>query len=145
MANSKAEKKAVKRPTNIEESSYARTVWQVKPEIAATVDDLLDQNYWAHVAHRMRAGHRIEAIPADRHYFAEFFVLAASTNWAKVILLRKVDLIKDNQSIEKEGYIVKFAGQHRWRVEKDGSILSKDHDDQKSAAAWLANHIKDMT
>ncbi len=144
MANSKVEKKAIKRPTIIEESSYARTVWQVKPEIAATVEDLLDPNYWAHVANRMKAGHRIEAIPEDRHYFAEFFVLAASTNWAKVVLLRKKVLIENNKAVEKEGYIVKFAGQHRWRVEKDGEVLSKNHDDQKAAAAWLADHIKDM-
>lgn len=145
MTDTKVEKRQVKRPTTIEESSYARTIWQVKPENAVTIEDLLDANYWAHVANRMRAGHRIEAIPEDRHYFAEFFVLAASTNWAKLILLREVTLIKDNKPIEKEGYIVKFAGKHKWRVEKDGEILSKNHDDQKSAASWLANHIKDMT
>lgn len=139
------EKQAVKRPTNIEEAVAARNIWQVKPEIAAEIEDLLDPNYWAHVARRMRAGDRIEAVPDDRHYYAEFFVLAASTNWAKLILIRKVTLIKDNAPIEKAGYIVKFAGKHKWRVEKDGEILSKNHDDQKSAAAWLADHIKDMT
>ena len=69
------EKQAVKRPTNIEESTYARTVWQVKPEIAVKIKDLLDPDYWAHVAGRMRAGDRIEAIPDDRHYFAEFLQL----------------------------------------------------------------------
>ena len=138
-------KKQVKRPTSIEESVSARNIWQVKPEIAAEVKDLLDPNYWAHVARRMRAGDRIEAVPDDRHYFAEFFVLAAATNWAKLVLIREVTLIKDNKAVEKDGYIVKFAGRHRWRVEKGGEILSKNHDDQKSAAAWLANHIKDMT
>jgi len=145
MTDSKAEKRAVKRPTNIDESSYATVTWHVKPEMAVKTKDLLDPDYWAHVANRMRAGHTIIAIPDDRRYFVELFVIGASTNWAKVVLLREVTLIKGNQPIEKEGYIVKFAGAHKWRVEKDGEVLSKDHDDQKSAAAWLANHIKDMT
>jgi hypothetical protein len=136
--------KPAKKPTNIEESTYARTVWQVKPEIKATIQDLLNPDYWAHVAKQLKAGDRIEAVPDDRHYFAEFFVLAASSNWAKLVLLREITLIKDNNPMEKEGFIVKFAGQHKWRVEKDGEVLSKNHDDQKSAAAWLANHIKDM-
>jgi hypothetical protein len=145
MTEEKESRKAVRRPTTIDESSYARTIWQLKPAPDVEVEDLLDSNYWAHIAKKMRAGDRIEAIPDDRHYFAELFVLGASSNWAKVILLRKHVLIEDNKRIEKEGYIVKFAGQHKWRVEKDGQILSKGHDDQKSAAAWLSNHIKDMT
>lgn len=136
---------AVRRPTTIEESSYARTVWQVKPDPSVKVENLLDPNYWAHVAKRMKAGDRVEAIPDDRSYFAEFFVLAASSNWVKLVKLRNVQLIKGNKPMEKDGYVVKFAGQHKWRVEKDGEILSKNHDDQKSAAEWLTNHIKDMT
>lgn len=145
MTEEKKETRRVKRPTTIEESTYARTVWEVKPEPAAKVEDLLVPEYWAHVAKRMRAGDRIEAIPDDRHYFAEFFVLGAASNWAKLVLLRHTVLIKDNQPMSKNGYIVKFAGAHKWRVEKDGSVLSKGHDDQKAAAAWLANHIKDTT
>ena len=107
------EKKAVKKPTTIEESTYARTVYQVKPEISVTVKDLLEPDYWAHVAKQLRAGDRIEAIPDDRHYFAEFFVLAASTNWAKLVLLREVTLIKDNEKTESNGFSIGFAGPHK--------------------------------
>jgi len=136
---------AVKKPTMVEEVALARNVWQVKPDISCKIEDLLDPNYWAHVARSFRAGDRIEAVPEDRHYFAEFFVIGASSNWAKIVLLRHQVLIKDNESLSKDGYIVKWAGSHKWRVEKDGEILSKGHDDQKSAAAWLANHTKDTT
>lgn len=137
-------KKAVKKITNIEECSQVRTIWHIKPESSVDVEDLLDPDYWAHVAKQVRAGDRIEAVPEDRHYFAEFFVLGSSTNWVKVVLLRKRDLVKDNNPIEKDGFVVKFAGQHKWRVEKDGQVLSKMHDDQASAAKWLSNHLKDM-
>ena len=136
--------RVVKRPTNIEEAVAARNIWQVKPEIAVTVEDLLDPNYWAHVARRMRAGDRVEAVPADRHYFAEFFVLAASTNWAKLVLLRKVTIIKDHENTVTEGFTVGFAGKHKWRVTRGDEILSKGHDDKESASKWLVDHMKDL-
>lgn len=144
MTDTKAEKRAVKRPTNIEESSYARIVWQVKPENAATVEDLLKPDYWAHVANRFRAGHRIEAIPDDRHYFAEFIVLGASTNWAKLVLLRKIVLIKDNEKSTIEGYTIGWTKQEKWRVTQGSEILTKNHDDKKAATAWLTEHMKNV-
>jgi hypothetical protein len=138
------EKKAVKKPTTIEESTYARTIYQVKPEITVTVEDLLQPDYWAHVAKQLRAGDRIEAIPDDRHYFAEFFVLAASTNWAKLVLLREVVLIKDHEKTVTDGFSVGFAGPHKWRVTQGSEVLSKGHDDKDAAANWLANHLKEI-
>lgn len=140
----KEEKRAVKKPTNIEESTYARSIYQVKPEISATVKDLLEPDYWAHVAKQLRAGDRIEAVPDDRHYYAEFFVLAASTNWAKLILLREVTLIKDNEKTVTDGFEIGFAGPHKWRVTMGSDVISKGHDDKDSAAKWLAEHLKDI-
>jgi len=137
-------KRAVKKPTNIEESTYARTIWQVKPEIMVTVKDMLEPDFWAHVAKQLRAGDRIEAIPSDRHYFAEFFVLAASTNWAKLVLLREVTIIKNNDKTVTDGFTVAFAGAHKWRVTRGDEILSKDHDDKASASKWLAENMQDL-
>jgi len=135
----------VRKPTNIEEAVAARNIWQVKPEIAVTVKDLLKPDYWAHVARRMRAGDRVEAVPDDRHYFAEFFVLAASSNWAKLVLLREVTIIEDNEKIETEGFMIAFAGAHKWRVTRGEEILSKGHDDKDSATKWLAENMKELT
>ncbi len=137
-------KRLVTKPTTIEESTYARTIWQVKPEATVKVNDLLDPDYWAHVAKQMRAGDRIEAIPDDRHYYAEFFVLAASTNWAKLILLRETTLIKDHEKSVTDGFSIGFAGPHKWRVTRGTEILSKDHDDKDSAAKWLAEHMENV-
>lgn len=138
------EKKKVKKPTNIENAEYARTVYQVKPEISVTVKDMLEPDYWAHVAKTLRAGDRIEAVPEDRHYFAEFFVLAASTNWAKLVLLRETTLIKDNEKSVTDGFSIGFAGPHKWRVTRGQEVLSKGHDDKDAAARWLSDHLKDL-
>lgn len=139
------EVKAVKKPTNIEEAVAARNIWQVKPEIAVTVEDLLNPDYWAHVARRMRAGDRVEAVPDDRHYFAEFFVLAASSNWAKLVLIREVTIIKDNEKIVMDGFQIGFGGAHKWRVTRGEEVLSKGHDDKDSATKWLAENMKELT
>jgi len=144
MSEKQAEVVAVKKPINIEEAVSARNIWQVKPEIAVKPTDLLDPDYWAHVARRMRAGDRVEAVPEDRHYFAEFFVLAASTNWAKLVLIREVTLIKDNEKTVLDGFSVAFAGAHKWRVTRGDEVLSKGHDDKDSASKWLAENMKDL-
>jgi len=135
----------VKRPTSIEASDFARTIWQVKPEIKAKVKDLLEPEYWAHVAKIMKAGDRIEAIPEDRHYYAEFFVLAASSNWAKLVLLREITLIKDNETSVTEGFSIGFAGNHKWRVTRGKEVLSKGHEDKEAATSWLNKNMKDLT
>lgn len=138
------EEKAVKKPTNLEESTYARTIWCVKPEIKVTVEDMLVPGFWAHVAKRFKAGDHIEAVPDDRHYFAEFFVLAASDNWAKLVLLRETTLIKDDVETSTEGPIVKWGGRDKWRVIDGSEVLSKGHDDKDAANAWLKEHKKEI-
>lgn len=137
--------KTVKRPTTIDEAAYARTVWIVKPEATATVEDLLEPGYWAHVARQIRAGDRVEAVPDDRSYYAEFFVLAASSNWAKLVLLREETLIKDSgKSVDGE-FAIGFAGPHKWRVTRGKEVLSKGHDDKESATKWLADNMGTLT
>ena len=134
----------VKKPTIIEEAPVARNVWHVEPEVAVTVKDMLDSDYWAHVASRIRAGDRIEAVPSDRHYFAEFFVVAASSNWVKLKLLREITLIKDNDTTRSGDFVIKFAGRHKWRVERGSEILSKDHDDKELAEKWLEENKSNL-
>ena len=132
--------KAVRKPTNLEEDVVARKIWCVTPEVAVTVKDMLNPKYWAHVARMLRAGERIEAVPADRHYFAEFFVLGASDNWAQVILLRETVLIKDNKQTTSGGYTVGWNATDKWRVTQDGNVLTTGHDDKKAAEKWLKEH-----
>jgi hypothetical protein len=138
----KVEKRVIK-PTNIDISEYSRTVWQVKPAIELEIEDLLKPDYWAHVAIKMKPGDRIEAIPEDKHYFAEFFVMACASNWAKVKLLRIVTLIEENDATEIDGYTIKWAGPHdKFRVLAGNEVISKGHADKESAMQALNDHIK---
>ena len=134
--------KKIAKPTAIELAEYTKSVWQIMPTVETKIEDLLNPDYWAHVARKVNPGDRIEAIPEDRHYFAEFFVLAASTNWIKVKLLRKVVLIEDNDNSTVAGYNIQFAGAHKWRIRMGDEVLSKGHDDKEAATNWLMDHMK---
>jgi hypothetical protein len=135
--------KRITKPVTIEMAEYNRSIWVVKPTIETEVEDLLDHNYWAHIAKRLKPGDRIEALPEDRHYFAEFIVIACASNWAKIKLLRSVVLIEDNDKTEIDGYTIKWAGpRDRFRVMAGDEIISKGHGDKESAMQALNDHMK---
>jgi len=133
------------KPLVIEESSYSRNVWFIKSVNESKVEDLLEPNYWSNVAQVLRAGDRIEVVPDDRHYFVELFVLGASKNWAKVVLLRNITLYKDNEKEVGTEFVIDFGGPHKWRVRTTtGDVLVKDLETKEAASIWLEKHKKDM-
>ena len=134
----------VKKPTHLEQSEYARTIYRITPGPSIKKEDLIDPDYWAHVALGLRPGDHVEAVPEDRHYYAELFVLASAKNWAKVKLMRYVELIEDNDDSVEEGFDVKWAGRAKWRVLRGQDVLSEGHDTKPQAMGWLAEHKKDI-
>lgn len=85
-----------RRLSEMKKVEYMRSVYLLKPTNSTTVEDMLKPDFWRSVSRQLRAGDRIEAVPDDQHYFAEFFILAVSNNGAKVTLMRKIDFIKDS-------------------------------------------------
>lgn len=127
---------------HVKQAEFTRTIWQITPSVE--VEELLNPDYWVHVSKNFKAGDRIEAIPEDRHYFAELFVLAASKNFIKVILLRAHVLIADPKPVEEEGYTIKFAGRAKWRVIQGKKVLKEGLDSKEEAEKWLKEHKKEM-
>jgi hypothetical protein len=127
----------------MKQAEFVRTVWHVTPD--CEVEEMLKPEYWVHVAPQIKPGDRIEAIPADRHFFAEFMVLGSASNWVKVELMRKVVLIEDIETVEEDGFKVSWGGPaQRWRVTQGKEVLSKDHDTKELAMAWLKDHKKEI-
>ena len=135
-------------PNSIEEAAQKRNIWQITPEPGVTVDDILKKEYWAHTSGCLTPGDRIEAIPQDRSYYAEFIVLGKDKHWATVKLLGPVIQIFENQeeaeAVADTGYTVAFAGPHKWRVVRnnDKQVMSKGHDSREQAEAWLKEFKK---
>ena len=140
-----AEKKAPRlTPNKLLQADYTRTVWSVESTAEVTKDELLDTEYWTNVAHMFKAGDRIEVVPANKMFFAEFFVLACAKNWAKVALLRYHELIAQMPESVGQKYTISWGGADKWRVLRGVDVLSKDHDSDGLAKAWLKEYKEKM-
>lgn len=73
-------------------AEHARNLFSVSLEPAEKFEDLLDPAYWAHIAAKLRVHDRVEVVAADGTWFAELIVSATANTWAKMSVLRFVEL-----------------------------------------------------
>lgn len=127
---------------NVKPAEYVRTVWAVKPEPGTTVEDLKQKEYWSHVAKTVSVGDRIEAVPEDNSWFAEFLIKAKTEVDVTVILLRYVST-EEKAAANDDEFTIMFAGGAKWRVlrNSDKAILIDKLDSRDEAAAWLNKYI----
>ena len=126
---------------NVKPAEYVRTVWAVKPEPGTTVEDLKQKEYWSHVAKTVSVGDRIEAVPEDNSWFAEFLIKAKTEVDVTVILLRYVST-EEKAAANDDEFTIMFAGGAKWRVSRksDKAVLSENHQTRELAEAWLKEH-----
>lgn len=127
---------------------FAANTWRLRPFAETDIEDVLRSEYWAHVATKLQAGELIQVLPEDRAYFAELIVLDCGRTWAKVMLLRKVDLVAvKRQEIKVDGFTVTWRGPRKYSVVRatDKQVMSEDHATKESALAWLDQHQKTVT
>lgn len=130
-------------PTKMAQSEMARNQWTVTPEFGTPVEALADPAYWAHVSSKLRRGDVITALAEDDVYFAEFLVLNAGKLFAKVVLIRKIEITPAqmfNADVPK-GYEIKFRGPKKWGVLRGKDVLKEDMG-KEEAEAWLKDHLK---
>jgi hypothetical protein len=132
-------------PSRLKGAEFQRAVWTVTVEDDVKKDDLLIDQFWAHVAHKFRQYDKIEVRTDDARFFAELLVIAAERNWAKVIFTNFVE-IKQNQKDEPESpYEIAHKGPHmKFCVirKSDRHMLKEGCQTRKEASEWLESHIK---
>jgi hypothetical protein len=108
-----------------------------------------DPAFWANVSTRMHANDRIEAMPEDGSYFAEFMVRSAGPNWAHVEVLRQHAFISAESVVAKaKDAEVNWGGPaHKWRVQRpsDKAVLKSGFDTPDQANSWLAANTQSVT
>ena len=134
--------------TRMDPSEYKRTLYTVTAYENTEPTDLLNPEYWAHVASDLRAWDKIEARADNGSWYAEFIVLDCSRNWARVHLLTKHDLTTKDVSLSqasRDQYEVMHRGPERkWSVvrKSDRAVLKDELSAEAEAYTWLAQHIK---
>ena len=74
-------------PDRMQVGDFVRQVVCVTVEVGTKPEWLLDPQFWAHVANKVRPYDRIEARCDDGEFFAEYLVLQRGPQWLKVVPL----------------------------------------------------------
>ena len=125
-------------------AEFTRNVFSVAPEADTGFEELLTPEYWCHVAPKMRAGDRIEAVAEDGAWFLELFVTSAGRNWATVALLRFVELSEQTTPVDAESaFAIVWRGTTRMHTvtrKSDKQVIREGFPTAKNARDWLEGH-----
>jgi hypothetical protein len=131
----------------IQLAEHMRNVWYVTPEYGTPVEALLEPQFWAHVSAKMRPRDRIEVDAEDGSYFVELRVEDAGRLFAKVVVLRRVDLVVAEAVEQLPDYKVMWAGPHaKWRIVRavDKGLVKDGLETRQAAELYLTSHVKAM-
>lgn len=137
-------------PANFKGAEFARSCFQAVPEHGTTIDDLLVNEYWAHVAPNMKPGDLIEVDAEDGTYWAMLKVRNAGRNWAKVSLLIHRPLSEvvevEAASWSEQFRIRHLVGPQKWRVERksDGETIRHGFLTREDAEKYAKSHMQAM-
>lgn len=133
-------------------AELTRLIYSAVPEAGMPFEDLLKPECWAHVAQLLRPGYRVEVLAEDGSYFAELLVVSAGRLWAKVAVLRKVDLSavdsEPANAANDAATSVMWSGPHsKFRVMRQNAgggkdVLRDGFETREEATAWMADHLK---
>ena len=128
---------------------YKNKIYKVDAPADHVLEDMLQPNYWAHVARVLRTGDEVIVVSEDNVWRAHFHILNAGDNWANVYCLKFDEMSKifEMPADADTSYIVEHSGNfHKWRVRKKGEdkalvaqLVTRDE-----ALKWLADYKKTL-
>lgn len=127
-------------------AEHQRNIWHCDVEIGTLPEDLLNPGYWAHNARELRVLDRIEAHAEDGSWYVELLVQDCGQNYAKVAMLRKVEMqsvTPEGSSALLAGHVVSWGGKHaQFRVirEVDRKVLKDGFKTKAEAFTWLEGY-----
>lgn len=129
-------------PARLQNAEYFRTRYAAAADAGTTREDLERPDFWSHVARTLKRQDIIEVIPEDESYFAELLVLNTGVGFAKVKVIRFIELEAVEES-EDGLVIVKWRGPARKfsAVRKsDGTVLRDEFINREDAAAFARDY-----
>lgn len=130
------------------EAAQVRNEWVITPEEGTPFEAVLREDYWSHIASRLRPCDIIEVHAEDATFFARLYVRTAGRLWAKVAVMEFVDFTKDAPvAVRDTGHEVKWKGPHmKWAVIRtaDKEAVQGGFENKEIAAGWLADYLKQV-
>ena len=138
------EKNKLKLPyAEFQQAEYRRHIWLATPEPGTKPGDLVEPEFWTHVAKKLQQGDFIEVVSAEGDWLAKLYVRSASASGV-VTHLFPVEYIGKKPVTISEDYSIQLAGKNKWRVVRnsDRAEMVKGLETREIAEAWLVNHLK---
>jgi hypothetical protein len=146
MSKTESRKLIVPRFKNAE---YERVIYQACPENGVSFEDVLQPEFWSHVADKLKPTDRIEVLAEDGSYFAELLVIDAGRLYAKVAVLRFVELASSEVPADLAGDLAEFKVEFKGPVLKHVVVRQSDKQyvqegiaRKADAEAWIREHVK---
>lgn len=108
-----------------------------------TREQILQEDFWTHVGHRMLPGSRIEVVCDDGSFFAELYVRDCGRLFATVAEMRFLafDSALVRQSSPSIYAVVWGGNHHKWRVMRNGEDepIKSGFETKGAAMAWVSS------
>jgi len=135
------------------EAAYERQIYQASVEAGVSFEETLKPEFWSHVAARLRHNDRIEVLAEDGEYFGELIVQDVGRLYAKVGVLRFVEL--GSPAVDPAltaamapQFVVEYKGptlKHCVIRKADNEIIQEGISKKGDAELWLSEHQKTIS
>lgn len=138
-------------PPDLSQAEYNRNRFLARPPEGTTLADILNPDFWAHVARQFRQGDLIEVYPKDGTFYAELFVAecrkVGMINALRLVKVSYTPLVEEPQGKGDGGsasfnpYEIVYRGpekKHTVTRRVDKAIVSEGHATKQDALSWVA-------
>lgn len=132
-------------PSSLREADSVRRRWAAVVDDGTTIEDLQRPEFWCHVANKLRQMDMIDILVEDSSYFAELIVLKSGVGFAKVLLLRHVELEAASPEDEDLPVVAKWKGplrKHAVIRKTDGMILRDGFATKGEAETFAREYVQ---
>lgn len=135
----------------IQVSGYLHNKWDVTADRGTLLEDVLNPDYWTHVASQFKPQDQIEVLCEDGSWYARLIVINADRLWAKCYKLEFHDLttgFENMPSRMEEDYVVDWNAIGRYFIYKKSQRgeppLKDGFETRLEAYQWLDGHLKSI-
>ena len=131
-------------PSRFKEQQFLNTVYFCEVDSFTTRDDLLEPEFWAHVAKGVRPGDEIKVMFEDNSYWCWFLVTGAGTTRLTVKLLQEAVLqAQTSMSVDIGSYVIDYKGRvdkHTITRKADGKLMNRGISTKALAVSQAQNY-----
>lgn len=132
-------------PPRLKLAEFARAPYRVEPEAGVTLDDVLEPEFLAHVADRLRPGDKLEIMPECMSWYAEALVVDATRLSARIqVILGPVAIDAAEQVLASDVFEARWISPSvRFGVvrKSDGAYMVRHLPTKADADQWIAQRV----